>query len=202
MMEKHKMEADLAVIKQIMLESRQQVANIGINLVVWSGIVIICLMLSYYSITNDNIINEGLIWGIGFGIAWIFEFFLYRFQRKQDHDSTFSGDILSRLWLAVLVSMMIVGIFGGLRGIIEDGAGSGILAVFLAIGYLVSGTIMNSKWVKLLGLGWWAGSILIFYSTNFTSILIWIFLMIFLQFIPGVILLIQEHKKRKNSESV
>jgi len=158
--------------------------------------VIICLILSYYSITNNNIIIGELIWGIGFGCAWIFEFFLYRYQRNKNHDSTFSGNILSRLWLAVLISMMIVGVFGGLRGVIDEGAGSGILAVFLAIGYLVSGTILNSKWVKLLGLGWWAGSILIFYSTNFNSILIWIFLMIFLQFIPGVILLIQEHKKR------
>ncbi|MCK5332040.1 MAG: hypothetical protein KAK01_11565 [Candidatus Marinimicrobia bacterium] len=194
-MDKVKIQEDLAIIKQIMQESRQSVTNIGINLVVWGGIVIICLLFTYYSMTHETIISEALIWGIGFSLAWAFELRLYIKNKKKNHDSTFSGNILSRLWLTILISMMIIGIFGELSGAISGGAGSGVIAVLLAIGYIVTGTIMNSGWVKLLGIGWWLGSILIFYTTVIQSILIWVVLMIALQFIPGVVLFVQEKKK-------
>lgn len=91
--------------------------------------------------------------------------------------------------------MMIIGVFGEISGAISSGAGSGVIAVLLAIGYIVTGTIMNSDWVKLLGIGWWLGSILIFYTSVIQSILIWAVLMIALQFIPGIVLLVQEKKK-------
>lgn len=91
--------------------------------------------------------------------------------------------------------MMIIGIFGELSGAVSSDAGSGVIAVLLAIGYIVTGTIMNSGWVKLLGIGWWLGSILIFYSSVIQSVLIWAILMTVLQFIPGIILLVQEKKK-------
>lgn len=54
-MDKVKIQEDLAIIKQIMKESRQSVTNIGINLVVWGGIVIICLLFTYYSKSHESI---------------------------------------------------------------------------------------------------------------------------------------------------
>jgi len=39
-----KIQEDLAVIKQIMLESRQSFYNVGIHLIVWSGIAVISLL--------------------------------------------------------------------------------------------------------------------------------------------------------------
>ncbi|MBC8400803.1 MAG: hypothetical protein H8E14_04885 [Candidatus Marinimicrobia bacterium] len=103
-MDKVKIQEDLAIIKQIMQESRQRVTNIGINLVVWGGIVIICLLFTYYSMTHETKISEALIWGIGFSLAWAFELRLYIKNKKKNHDSTFSGNILSRLWLIILIS--------------------------------------------------------------------------------------------------
>ena len=194
-MDKVKIQEDLAIIKQIMQESRQRVINIGINLVVWGGIVIICLLFTYYSKSHESIISEALIWGIGISLGWAFELRLYIKSKKKNHDSTFSGNILSRLWLTILISMMIMGVFGEISGAVSRGAGSGVIAVLLAIGYIVTGTIMNSGWVKLLGIGWWIGTILIFYSSVIQSVLIWVVLMIALQFIPGIVLLVQEKKK-------
>lgn len=143
----------------------------------------------------NQLISEALIWGIGFSLAWAFELRVYIKGKKKNHDGTFSGNILSRLWLTILISMMIIGIFGELSGAVSSDAGSGVIAVLLAIGYIVTGTIMNSGWVKLLGIGWWLGSILIFYSSVIQSVLIWAILMTVLQFIPGIILLVQEKKK-------
>jgi len=194
-MDKLKIQEDLAIIRQIMEESRQKVTNIGLNLVIWGGIVIFCLLLTYYSMTRQTIFNEAYIWGLGFSLGWLFELGLYIKQKNRRHKGTFSGDILGRLWLTILLSMMIIGIFGELTGALKHGSGSGVIAILLAIGYIVTGTIMNSKFVKLLGIGWWGGAILIFYSTPTKSLLIWAALMTAFQFLPGIFLLLRDRQR-------
>ncbi|MBU0529082.1 hypothetical protein KKF86_04905 [bacterium] len=188
-----KIQEDLAVIKQIMLESRQRFYNVGIHLVVWGGIVILALLLTYYSLSIKFLLPEYWIWIVGFGLAWIFEFW----QQKRHQNSERVYNTLNRmsgtLWTSILITMMIYIVFGGVGGHLIEGT-SAIIAGLLAIGYLVTSVGIGIKWIKILGLGWWLGSIILFFSPSEIGLLIMAVLMIFLQFIPGVILFVKGPK--------
>jgi len=184
---------DLAVIKKIMLESRQNFYNVGIHLVVWGGIVILSLFLTYYSISIKYIVPEYCIWIIGFGLAWTFEFWQYKRYQHGKRVYNKLNRIGSTLWMSLLVTMMIYGIFGGVGGNLVEGS-TGIIAGLLAIGYFVTGEVIEMKWIKYLGYGWWIGAIILFFLPNTVGILVMALLMALLQFIPGLILTIKGPK--------
>lgn len=188
-----KIQEDLAIIKQIMQESRQRFYNVGIHLVVWGGIVILALLLTYYNISVKYLFPEYWIWLVGFSLAWIFEFIQYKRYQRSERIYNKLNRIGSALWMSILITMMIYGIFGGVGGNLMEG-GNGIIAGLLAIGYLVTGEGIEMKWVKYLGFGWWMGAIILFFSPLEIGILIMAFLMVCLQFIPGVILLVKGPK--------
>lgn len=188
-----KIQEDLAVIKQIMLESRQSFYNIGIHLVVWGGIVILALLLTYYNLSIKYLLPEYWIWLVGFGLAWIFEFSQYLRKKKSDKVKNKFTRIIYTLWMSILMTMMIYSVFGGVGGNLVEG-GNGIIAGLLAIGYFVTGEVNELKWVKYLGFGWWIGVIILFFSPNEIGLLIMALLMIFLQFIPGIIMVVKGPK--------
>jgi len=188
-----KIQEDLAVIKQIMLESRQRIYNVGIHLVIWGGIVILALLLTYYNLSIKYLFNERWIWIIGFGLAWIFE--LWQYKRYQHGKGVYNklNRITSTLWMSILITMMIYGILGGAGGHITHGA-SAFIAGLLAIGYFVTGEVVEMKWIKYLGYGWWLGAMILFLSPNDIGVLIMALLMMLLQFIPGIILFVKGPK--------
>lgn len=188
-----RIQEDLAVIKQIMLESRQRFYNIGIHLVVWGGIVILALLLTFYNLSIKYLLPEYWIWLVGFSLAWIFEFIQYKRYQHSERIYNKLNRIGSTLWMSILITMMIYGIFGGVGGNLMEGV-SAVIAGLLAIGYLVTGEGIDMKWIKYLGFGWWIGAIILFFSPPNLGILIMAFLMICLQFIPGVILLVKGPK--------
>ncbi len=188
-----KIQEDLAVIKKIMLESRQRFYNVGIHLVVWGGIVVLALLLTYYNLSIKYLFPEKWIWFVGFGLAWVFE--LWQYKRYQHGERVYNklNRITSTLWMSLLITMMIYGIFGGIGGNFIEG-GNGIIAGLLAIGYFVTGEVNEMKWVKYLGFGWWVGAVILFFSPNDIGVLIMALLMMLLQFIPGVILFVKGPK--------
>lgn len=188
-----KIREDLAVIKQIMLESRQNFYNVGIHLVVWGGIVILALLLTFYNLSIKYLLPEYWIWLVGFGLAWIFEFWQYKRYQHGERVYNKLNRIGSTLWMSILITMMIYGICVGVGGNLVEG-GNAIIAGLLAIGYFVTGEVIELKWIKYLGFGWWIGAIILFFSPNEIGLLIMAFLMIFLQFIPGVILVVKGPK--------
>jgi hypothetical protein len=173
-----------------MLESRQNFYNVGIHLIVWGGIVILALLLTYYNLSIKYLFSEKWIWLVGFGLAWIFEFWQYKRYQHGERVYNKLNRIGSTMWMSILLTMMIYGIFGGVGGNLMEGC-NGIIAGLLAIGYFVTGEIVEMKWIKYLGFGWWLGAIILFFSPNDIGVLIMALLMMLLQFIPGMILYVK-----------
>lgn len=188
-----KIQEDLAIIKQIMLESRQNFYNVGIHLVVWGGIVILALLLTFYNLSIKYLLPEYWIWLVGFTLGMIFEYL----QSKRYHSFTNFHNKLNRisrmLWTSIVITIMMFVIIGGISGHLTRGP-SAFIAGLLAIGYFVTGEVIEMKWIKYLGFGWWIGAIILFFSPNEIGLLIMAFLMTCLQFIPGVILVVKGPK--------
>ncbi len=188
-MDKSNMQADLAIIKNIMEESRQNFYNYGTNLVVWGGLVIIALLLTFMNAVFYYWVPEFWYWFFAFGTGFVFESIQGRRWMLKNKVIQPANKIGSVLWMSILLTMVLYGVFGSVSGTIQSIGASGFIAGLLAIGYLVTGESIKLKWVKRLGYGWWIGAIILFFTTGATNILVMAFLMLVLQFIPGLILL-------------
>ncbi|MFQ6605530.1 MAG: hypothetical protein ACE5D8_08255 [Fidelibacterota bacterium] len=190
-MDQKDIQEDLAVIRRIMEESRQNFYNYGTNLVVWGGLVIAALLLTYMNTTAFYFIPEYWYWLICFGAGFAFEF-IYGLKWKQGpHAIQPANRIGGTLWMSVLITMVLYGVAGiSSLKIAADGV-AGCIAGLLAIGYLVTGETINLPWVKRLGYGWWIGAVILFYLPPVATILFMALFMFLLQFIPGIVLLIK-----------
>jgi hypothetical protein len=193
-MNQTRIQEDLSIIKRIMEESRQNFYNYGINLVVWGGLVIAALMLTYINVAVYYLIPEYWYWIISFGSGFVFEF-IYGRKWKDHHKAIQPANrIGSTLWMSILFTMVLFGSVGVASGAIRPENASGLIAGLLAIGYQVTGEAIKLPWVKRLGYGWWVGSVVLFFLSAKFNILLMALLMLFLQFIPGIILLVKGPK--------
>lgn len=188
-MNQTRIQEDLSVIKRIMEESRQNFYNYGINLVVWGGLVIAALLFTYINAAVYYLIPEYWYWISCFGSGFIFEFIHGRKWKEHNKVVQPANRIGGTLWLSILVTMVLFAVAGIASGVIRSENASGFIAGLLAIGYFVGGETIKLPWVKRPGYGWWIGSASLFFVPGPANILLMAFPMLFLQFIPGIILL-------------
>ncbi len=193
-MDQKQLREDLSVIKRIMEESRQNFYNHGMNFIVWGILIISAFILTYTSMELVYLIPEYWYWIGAFGTGFMFEYIHGKQYIKKNPAGSAIGRIGSTLWMSILLTMIIFGVFGAWSGIVQHESGSGFIAGLLAIGYFVTGETIKIKWVKNLGYGWWLGAILLFYVDGSNNLLLWVVLMTLLQLIPGIILYVKGPK--------
>jgi hypothetical protein len=91
--------------------------------------------------------------------------------------------------------MTIIGFLGTYIGAVKPMSISPLACILMGSAYLVSGKIVESKWLGNLSYAWWIGGIVLFYVTTVESFLIMALLMLFFQTIPGIII----YKKYKQT---
>ena len=192
-------ESELLVIKKIVRDSRNAVADKGWHYIYWGVIVTITLLVNYLMILNNSSMNrQGMLWFVTMISASIIEMIITKRIEKNEKEKNFSGRLLSILWGLSGVSMFMFGFIGTLSGAYNPVYIFPVISCVLGAAYFISGTIQQIKWLKYLTFGWWSGSVYMFLYPGINSILIFAFMLIVFQTIPGFILY-KKWKAAKNT---
>ena len=188
-MESKQAELELSVIKKIMEDSRNVVCNNGWHYIFWGIVVSAALIANYIMIlvnANDNYI--GWMWLILMIAASVISGLWERRKEKQRHVKTFAGKLLGSLWFAAGIAMFMFGFAGTVSGAYNPVYICPIISTVLGVTYFASGEIQQLKWQKWLSVCWWAGAVGLFFFPSVHTLLIFAFMLVFLQTIPGIIL--------------
>jgi hypothetical protein len=60
------------------------------------------------------------------------------------------------------------------------------MSVILGVAYFTSGKIYETKWMYLIGAGWWTGAIVLFYWHSIHTLALFGLMMILFQVVPGI----------------
>ncbi len=195
-MDTRQAESELALIKQMMLDSRRVIADNGWHYTFWGVVVTITLTANYImALQNVPMKNAGLMWFITMVSAAIIDGIIGRRESRKRRVKTFAGQLLSSLWLASGISMFMLGFIGTLTGAYNPIYICSLISIVLGVAYFTSGSIQQIKWLKMLSLGWWAGAAYTFVFPSVHTLLIFAIMMVCFQVIPGMIL----YKRWKNS---
>ena len=198
MIDSKQAETELAVIKQMMADSRRIVADNGWHYIFWGVVVTAALIANYIMVLQHVPMNyAGLMWFAAMISAWIIGSIVGRRSAKKSRVKTFAGKLLNSLWAASGISMFMLGFVGTISGAYNPIYICSLISIVLGVAYYTSGEIQQIRWLKMLSLGWWAGAVFTFAFPGVHTLLIFAVMMICFQVIPGIIL----YKKWKNEIS-
>lgn len=186
---------EIALIRQIMEETKRVTRDNGKYYIFWGVVVTIGLLLSYLAIKLSWGLNIGLIWVICIGFGWMGSLAIGYRDRLKQKSETFSGKVLAMTWLGCGITLTILGFVGTSTGGIKLGALSAVMATVLGIGYFISSVLYPHRWFIYFAIGWWLGGIIAFIWQGVESILILSIMMLMFQVVPGFILYFRYKKE-------
>lgn len=185
-MEVQQAEFEINYIKRLMEESRRSLAENGIGYIIWGVLVVIGIMFNYLRITDVTHINPLYVWMGVVGIGWAITIYWLKKEKRSPGSKSVLNKILGSVWFAAGIAMTLIGFPATMSGTIGGYGVLPLISTVLGIAYYVSGTIYGEKWIKLVGLGWWAAAALFMYWKNVNSLLVFAGLMILFQVVPGL----------------
>jgi hypothetical protein len=196
-MDSQQAQAELNIIKTIMADSRKIAIDNGIHYIFWGLVVTAALITNYiFLLTRVSGQYIGLLWFVLMTSAWVVSAFIAKREAKARKVRTFAGKILSAMWMASGITMMIFGFVATVSGAINRIFICPVISTVLGANYYTSGVLHSQKWLRNLSYGWWAGAIGTFIFPSVHTLAIFALMMICFQTIPGIIL----NKKWKQSE--
>jgi hypothetical protein len=182
-------EVELSVIKKIIADSRNVVADNGWHYIFWGASVTCGLIANYImALNNVSMKYQGMLWFILMISTWITESIIERRLAKKKKESTFAGKLLGALWFAAGISMFTFGFIGTVSHAYSGVYICPVISTVLGAAYIISGAIQQVKWLQLLSIGWWGGAVYTFLFPGVQTLFIFALMMICLQVTPGVIL--------------
>jgi hypothetical protein len=147
-------ESELALIKQMMLDSRRVIADNGWHYTFWGIVVTVTLIANYVmALMNLSMRTAGLMWFAAMISAAIIDGIIGRRESKKRRVSTFAGSLLSSLWMASGISMFMLGFVGTLSGAYNPIYICSLISIVLSVAYFTSGAIQQIKWLNFLAGG-------------------------------------------------
>ncbi len=187
---------ELAFIRKVIQDSRRAAVDNGIDYIVW-GVLVSLGMFASIAIDWLRLANVCYLWLwiAVMGAGWIFSLVRHLRERASERVHTLAGSILSSLWLACGITIMVL-IFVG--GPLARQSPSPAIAAVLGIGFLVSGVLLDFVYFKVSAVCWWLGSAAMFYLESpwarpkqlpiHVDMLLFAIMMILFQVVPGIIL--------------
>lgn len=186
---------ELAYIRNVMANSRAQIADDGKPSIVWGIIVALGMLYNYYEVVAESGNYSGWVWLTLCVFGWIYIAWYVKVNVKKERVRTFAGKITGALWFAVGFSIALFVV----STIISQSIDStfrlhpvyicSVTAMLLAIGYFLSGMLYEIKWLRMVGILWWVASLYFMFFPGREMLLVYAFTMIALQVVPGIMLL-------------
>jgi hypothetical protein len=179
---------DLRIIRQMMEDTRRQVADNGLHYLSWTVFVALGIIGTYtvvlYGLEGSNIF---WVWLTAIGGGWIVSFILGHNDAKA-RSYNFAEKLLSAIWMGAGVSMTIVAFTGVATDAFQPNYIPAMIASILGIPYFAASFIYDLSWFRYIAVGWWVAGIGFFIWGSFHTLAVLGVLMILFQAVPGLYL--------------
>jgi hypothetical protein len=178
----------LDFIKKVMEETRRDITGDGIDFLRWGILTSIGIFLTYfYILFRWPDVHIWFIWVVVIGLGWIFSIRSILKIRKA-RATSYTGRIVGRIYGGYGVASTILGFIGPLCGAYGSNYIVAVISAILGAAYYGTSLIFGSRWMAIIAVGWWCGSIIMFAFPSMHTLLLFGVMMICFQVIPGFII--------------
>lgn len=185
-MDQESAQQELAFVKKVIEDSRKLLIYDGKDMIVWGIVVALGMLAMYVIFQTGTTFSIPLLWVILIGFGWMYS--IWRMKKIKIHRvKTFSGKMMSAIWLSCGISMTITGFGLTSSGILPGQAIIPVMSLFMGIAYFASGTVLGMRYLYIAGISWWCASLLTAFFPGIHTFLIFGALIIAFHLIPGLI---------------
>ena len=186
-METKEAELELSVIKKIMEDSRKAAYDSGMQGIMWSVVIAVTLILNYVIlILKMGYQYLGIIWIIMIAIGSVAAIIINIREKKKIRTKTFAGRVLIAVWSSIGISNAIFAFAAGVAHAFDPIYIIPLDSFVLGMGFYVTGTIQQMKFLKNLTLLWWAQGIVFLIYPSIHSLLSFSVLLIVSLLLPAL----------------
>lgn len=179
---------DLAMVRQLMEETRELVCEHGKHFIVWGVLIVIALLATYARLVDLAALPVGWIWAAAGILGWIFSFWAGRRDIARAPVRTTAGRLLGGIWIGFGITATLIGVLGLYTGALAPYLLGGLEAALLGFAFFATSFVGRQRWLRWLALGWWAGSLVMLIWPGEHTLLLMAGLLVVLQVVPGVVI--------------
>lgn len=190
---------EIALIRRVIDESRRFAMDSGKYYLLWGALVTAAIFAEYWMFVNHtrSTAASAWVWIITIGIGWLVSM-IWGFQGASKRSGwPIGAKLVGLVWLSSGISMTILGFVATASGALQSWALCPVIAVVMGSGYAISGLIYRLRWVSLVGVAWWLGSLVMFWIKGIAVLPIFGIMMILFQIVPGLVF----YRKSKTSST-
>lgn len=191
---------DLALIRQLMDDSRREVVDRGKHFIIWGTVPAVGALLTYAYANGAAVPDPTLVWGALLILGWLASFVVGWRDSRRARVSTTARRLLSGLWVSAAVSLTLLGLAGMFGPALDGRALPGVLSAVIAAPVLVTMLLTGERWLGLVAVGWWVGGALMLFAPGRYSLLVLAVMSLVLLAVPGIILNAKARQHRPASE--
>lgn len=162
---------DLAIIRHLMEDARETVANNGWHLVLWGGVLAAAEALGHWADTGVLPVSSSAVWGTAIGVGWAISIPLQRWRREQAEVDSLAERILAAIWVGCGLGLMLVGFCGSWTGTLAGSAALAAKAVPIGTAFFASSSFCHRVPFRVLAAAWWTvGGVMLIRPTLATGL--------------------------------
>ena len=189
MIDQEKALNDLDLIKKVMSSCAQKQEYDGIHFKIW-GLLIPGATFLNYILTYFDLVSKIFIWILWIAVM-IFGITLsiyFARRRKKVNKSSMGSKLVTATWGSNWISIALLMAAGIILPVLKMNVIMMMIALILAGGFFISGTLSGKRMLKITAAGWWILSILIILVPASLAPIFLAFATFFLSYIPGLLL--------------
>ena len=199
---RHQAELDLALIRRVMDETRQEVVDRGKHFIIWGLVTAVGLAVTYQAITGPLTVNPATVWVVLLALGWAASLAVGWADSRRARVTTLGRRLLSAVWVATAVTLTLTGLAGMFGDVLDPRALSGVLAAIIAAPILVTALLTGESWLRAVAAAWWLGGGVMLFVPGIYAILLMAAMALLLMALPGVVLYVRSRRPAFTAEPI
>jgi hypothetical protein len=187
-MSESNIQQELVFIKKVMEDSRRLTINYGKYFIAPGVFITLGILLDYAAFKFKFLGIIPWIWIGVISFLWSYTFWNRWKDRKQRRVTTLASKFISSIWTGCSTAIFILISAGNISGALKAWSIQPVIALFLGVGFFVSGAVFNYLWLRLIAIGWWAGAVVLFLWPGDYAPLVLGLMMLLFYLLPSLIL--------------
>lgn len=179
---------DLALIRRIMEETRQEVTDRGRHLVIWGAISTAGLLATWWAALGRGGVDPVLVWTGLLAAGWTASLYVGWRDGRRARVRTAGRRFLSGVWLAAAVTLTLVGVAGMFGEVLSNRSLPGVLSAILAMPILLTSHLTGERWLSWVAAGWWLGGAVMLFVPGVYALPLMAGMALLLMAVPGGVL--------------
>jgi len=183
---------------ELLLERSAQVASSRMLLLIFWGLILAkCVLLQWLILTYDVPVDGGLfVWAPSIIFGALCSLVYGKVTLEEFHRTPLTSRLVKGIWAACIVAMGIFGVVAVGFQEISPFVLPAVFAVLMGVGFFIQGMLDLRPYLRVAAVGWWLGSIWLFYRTDASSLLSLGVMVVAFQVCPTFLLL--RHQRKRN----